>query len=319
MRNFSRSNRFRTALFAAWAGALMLLAMPLMAAAAADNSIEFGVPPWPGERVKAEVATQILDAIGYETKVTDASWAIILQGVAKGDIDADMGIWKPTQNSMVDPLLKDGSVEMVVTNIEDAKYGVVVPQYVCDAGVTSIGDLPSKADKFDSKVYGIEAGNDGNKIVIDAIKKNTYGLSGWELVPSSTAGMLIQAQRAVENHDWIAFLGWKPHWMNIAMDLCYLDDPEMIWGGGSTVHTVANPEFLDTNPSLAQFLENMVVPSTVQSDWIYTYGYKEVPLEQTATNWINDNSKVVKQWLEGVKSADGRPAYEVFKSEYDGG
>lgn len=318
MKDDAQGNRLRTGLFAAWAGVLMLLALPLIAAAA-DNAVEFGVPPWPGERVKAEVATQILDTIGYDASVTNASWIIALQGVASGDLDVDLGIWKPTQNSTVDPMLKKGKVELVAVNIKDAKYDMVVPQYVCDAGVTAIGDLNSKADKFGSKVYGIEAGNDGNQIVIDAINNDVYNLGGWKLVPSSTAVMLIQAQRAYKNHEWIVFLGWKPHWMNIVMDLCYLKDPKKIWGGASTVNTVANPEFLKSHPNVAQFLRNLVIPADVQSNWIYTYSYKEVPLEKTASDWIKANMDRVLQWLEGVQTADGRPAGEVFKAQYDGG
>jgi len=311
----SRNTHCRAGFIAAWAGVLMLLAMPLMAAAA-DHTVKFGAPPWPGEQVKAEVASQILETIGYDVDVMNAGWAIILQGVESGDIDADMGIWKPTQNSMVDPLLKEGAVKMVATNIKDAMYDMVVPQYVCDAGVTSLADLNAHADQFGSKVYGIEAGNDGNEIVLDAIKNNTYDLSGWELVPSSTAGMLAQAQRAVKNHKWIVFLGWKPHWMNIVMDLCYLKDPEQLWGEGSTVHTVANPEFLKANPSLARFLQNMVIPASVQSDWIYTFSYKDTPLEKTASDWIKANMDEVTQWLDGVKTVDGQPAAKVFASEY---
>lgn len=298
---------------AALTGLLMLLAMPA-AWAASDNSITFGVPPWPGERVKAEVASQILETIGYDASAKSAGWAIVLQGVAGGDIDADMAIWKPTQNSLVDPMLKQGKVEMVVTNIKDAKYDIVVPQYVCDAGVTSIGDLHKQAQKFDSKIYGIEAGNDGNKIVKTAIKKDTYNLSGWSLVPSSTAGMLAQAQRAVSRDQWVAFLGWKPHWMNVIMDLCYLKDPKKIWGGASTVHTVANPEFLKNHPNLATFLENMVIPAKVQSDWIYNYGYKKIPKEEVASQWIQSHPDLVAQWLEGVETADGRDAVKVFRN-----
>src|SRR5690625_1824672 len=133
MKHTLRGDRGNTGLLAAWAGALVLLAMP-MVAAAADNEIEFGAPPWPGEQGKAEVASQILEAIGYEASTLNAGWAILLQGVANGDLDADMGIWRPTQNSMVNPFLEKGEVELVVTNIKDAKYAVVVPQYVCEAG-----------------------------------------------------------------------------------------------------------------------------------------------------------------------------------------
>lgn len=312
------NKRLRTGLLAAWAGALMLFALPLVAAAAADNSVEIGVPPWPGERVKAEVVTQILDTVGYEVKVHQISWAIALQGVASGDLDVDLGIWRPTQNSMVNPLLESGDVELVAVNIKDAKYDVVVPQYVCDAGVTSIADLNKQADKFDSKIYGIEAGNDGNEIMIDAIKADTYNLGDWKLVPSSTAGMLAQAQRDYEHEKWIVFLGWQPHWMNIVMDLCYLQDPEEIWGGVSTVNTVSNPAYLESHPNIATFLGNLVIPAAVQSDWIYTYGYNEVSLEKTAGDWIKANTDEVAKWLDGVETPDGKPAAQAFKAAQDG-
>ena len=51
------------------------------------------------------------------------------------------------------------------TNLEGAGYGIVVPQYVADAGVKSLADLGANKDKFDGKFYGIEAGNDGNRII----------------------------------------------------------------------------------------------------------------------------------------------------------
>src|SRR5699024_4820522 len=289
--NDTPENKRRCAgLAAAFTGALLLLVAPLMAAAA-DNSVKFGAPPWPGEQVKAEVVSQILEAVGYDTSVMNAGWDILLQGVANGDIDVDLGIWRPTQNSIVDPMIDSGAVTHVVTNIDDAKYSVVVPQYVCDAGVTSFTDLNDHADQFDAKIFGIEAGNDGNEIMNDAIDDNTYDLAGWTLVPSSTAGMLSEAQRAFDRDEWIAFLGWKPHWMNIVMDLCYLDDPEAIWGGSSSVHTVANPDYIEAHPQLNKFLENMIIPAAVQSDWIYTFGYEEVSLEQTAADWIRANEE----------------------------
>lgn len=318
MQDNSRNIRCKSGFVAAWAGALLLLLMPL-ASMAADDTVSFGVPPWPGERVKAEVASQILETIGYDTDETHTSWNIALRAVASGELDADLGIWLPTQKSMVEPLLKKGAIKLVAVNIKDAKYDMVVPQYVCDAGITSIGDLNSKADKFGHKIYGIEAGNDGNKVVLDAIANDTYNLGGWRLIPSSTAVMLTQAQQAVRNHQWIVFLGWKPHWMNLVMDLCYLKDPKKIWGGNSTVNTVANPEYLESHPNVARFLNNFVLSAKVQSNWIYTFSYKSKPVEQTASNWIKAHMDKVMKWLEGVKTADGRSAAKVFKAEFGSG
>ena len=44
-----------------------------------------------------------------------------------------------------------------------------MPTYVADAGVKSLTDIGKYKDKFDGKIYGIEPGNDGNRIILDMI------------------------------------------------------------------------------------------------------------------------------------------------------
>src|SRR5699024_9810615 len=125
-------------------------------------------------------------------------------------------------------------------------------------------------DKFDHTISGIEVGNVGNKPVIDAIKNNTYDLAGWDLMASSTAGMLAQADKSIADHEWVAFLGWKPHWMNVEFDLKYLKDPLNLWGpdgGKNAIQTVANKAFVEQHPNVARFLKQMDVGAKVQSEW----------------------------------------------------
>ena len=282
------------------------LALAGNALAAAGNKVNLCAPNWPGELVKAEVASQILDAAGYQPKTTQASWIICLKGVADGEVDVDMALWRPTQNSVLDPMLESGKVKLLTTNVKDALYDIVVPDYVYDAGVHSIADIAKHADQFDGKIYGIEAGNDGNELVLEAIRNNQYGLGDMRLVESSEAAMLTQAGNAIKQKRWVAFLGWKPHWMNIIYKLKYLEDPELMWGGTSTVNTVVRPDYVTAQPNLARFFQQMNIPSEVQSSWIYDYGYKEVPLQQVAANWIKANPALVGQWLDGVTSADGQ-------------
>ena len=74
-----------------------------------------------------------------------------------------------------------------------------MPTYVADAGVKSLADIGKHADKFDSKIYGIEPGNDGNRIVLGMIEDAANGLDGFELVESSEAGMLSQAEKAMKS------------------------------------------------------------------------------------------------------------------------
>src|SRR5699024_2928712 len=169
----------------------------------------------------------------------------------EGEPNAYMAVWRPLNNGVIEPLLESGNVVLLNTNVDNAKYNIVVPQYVWDAGVHSIADLDRFADRFEHKIYGIEVGNVGNELVIHASDNDTYDLSGCELVASSTAGMLTQADRRISKNEWVAFLGWKPHWMNVEFDLKYLNDPLNLWGpngGQNAIQTVVNKKFADSHP-----------------------------------------------------------------------
>lgn len=282
------------------------------AVAAGSRNVDFAVPPWPGEIVKAAVARQLLDAIGYNVKVLNLEVAVAMKGIASGDADVDMAVWHPANDPVVGPLLKSGKVDQVAINIPDAKYGMGVPDYVWDAGVHSIGDLHKYAGKFGHKIYGIESGGAGNLLVSKAIQSNEYDLGAFHLVSSSTMGMMSQVTDSIHRHQWIVFLAWRPHWMNVVFKIKYLRDPKLMWGKSSSVATIVNPEFSRTHPNVTRFLKQMYVGAKTQSEWIYKYGYKKVPLDQVASNWIAANTGTVREWLQGVTTADrSGPAFEA--------
>lgn len=288
---------------------VLLIAIALGGAASAQaEPIRLGTPPWPGATVKTEVAAQLLEGIGYESEVVNASTAAIVKSIEQKKVHANLALWRPSQNGILDPAIERGGAIELTANIEGARYQNAVPEYVWDAGVRSLADLQDHADRFDRTFYGIESGNVGNEIVNKAIKNDTYGLSGWEVVPSSTPGMLAQVERAVANDEWVVFLGWQPHWMNIKFDMKYLEDPEGIWGKKSTIYTVVHPDFVDTHPNVARFLEQMVVDKAVQSRWILEYGYNDRAAEDVAREWIAANRDTVDAWLDGVTDASGERA-----------
>jgi glycine betaine/proline transport system substrate-binding protein len=191
-------------------------------------------------------------------------------------------------------------------NLEDVVYQTAVPEYVYEAGVKSMADLYEHADKFNSEIYGIAPGNDGNIIIQNAIDNNTYNLGEWSIRESSTAGMLSSVQRAYNNEEWIAFNGWKPHYMNVLFDLKYLDDPEGIWGENDSVYTVVRNGYQDENPNFYKFLEQFKVTAPIQNKWVDEYQNKDRDPEEVAEEWIANNLDVVNQWVFGVKTTDGR-------------
>src|SRR5690606_35010142 len=128
------------------------------------------------------------------------------------------------------PYLADGSIEVIATNLTGAKYTFAVPSYVAEAGVTDLSDLAEHADRFGRRIYGIEPGNNGNRMILDMIEQDEFGLGGWKLVESSEQGMLSEVGRAIRAEEWIVFLGWEPHPMNTRYEIDYLSGADEFFG-----------------------------------------------------------------------------------------
>lgn len=295
---------------------LLLVAFGLLAPAAAQE-VRFGYVEWPEAVVKTAVVASVLEALGYETSSQSLSVPLVLKGVSTGDLDVFVETWWPSMASMVTPYLDDGSLTVSARNLEGTLYRAAVPTYVYEAGITSLADLAANAERFGGSYYGIEPGNDGNEIMRRAIEADAYGLSGWTLVESSEQGMLAAVERAVRQEEWIVFSGWRPHWMNNAFEMSYLDDPENIWGGEGYVATVANTEYLERNPNLARFFSQVRMTLSDQAGWIDLYGRQGQDPQEVADGWIRGNLATALAWAEGVTATDGEAAARVLRAAFE--
>jgi len=259
--------------------ATLLAALSIAPAMAADEcgEVHFGQVNWTGVSAKTETAAWLLEQAGYETQVSTASLPIMFQGLAREDFDAFTGFWVPTSRSMAREYMKAGDIDIVTKNLAGAKYTVAVTRAAHDGGVRHFSDLAEHIDRFDGRILGIEAGNDGNDIIDQMIGDNAYGMGEFELQPSSEAGMLTEVQRRVDRDQWAAWLAWAPHPMNLNIDLEFLEGGADYWGpnqGGASVYTLARTGYAWHCPNVGQFLEN------------YTYSVEEQ--SQLAGFVIND-------------------------------
>lgn len=281
------------------------------------DTVRFGVPPWPGVTVKSEVASQLLDAMGYRTEQNELAVGVILNGLTSDDIDVYLGGWYPIEREMVEPLVNDDKVVKLTENIEDANSGLVVPEYVHEAGVESVADLAQYRDRFDGEIQGIEAGTGINDAVLAAIDEDKAGLGDWELRESSTSAMLAYADQRIANREWVTFVGWEPHWMNVSYDLYYLKDADDsgVAEIKSTVWTVVPAELQSEDANLYRFLSQYRISIADQNDWIYEYSHEERPADEVASEWIRHHYDTVAQWLEGVTTKAGEPAIDAVKAQ----
>ncbi|MDH4572393.1 ABC transporter substrate-binding protein [Salinicola acroporae] len=301
------------------AAALPLALLTAGSAQADLDEVRLGVSPWPGVTVKTEIAAQLLDAMGYRTEQKELAVGVILNGLANGQLDAYLGNWYPVQQEMTEPLLDSGRLAHAAANISNANSGLVVPSYVHEAGVDSVADLDRFKDRFDGKIQGIEAGTGINDAILEAIAEDKAGLGDWQLQESSTAAMLAFAGQKIADHEWVTFVGWEPHWMNVNYDLYYLKDADDSGVADivSTVWTLVPGDLEQQDANLYRFFSQYQVDIADQNDWVYQYSHEERPADEVASEWIRAHYDTVSQWLDGVTAKDGKPAIDAVKSQLD--
>ena len=281
----------------------------------ADETVNFGTVDWPEAVAKTNVASTIVDALGYQTEVQELGVPTVFQGLDTGDLDVFVEAWFPTMQTNFDEVQ---DVESVTTNLEEATFSVAVNREACEAGVTSHEDLAEFADRFEEggtpTIYGLEPGNDGNQVVLDMIENDQYNLGDWELIESSTNGMLSEVDRRLGDGEWVAWTGWEPHWMNNRYDMCLLEDPEEAWGGQSHVETLVNNEFPEQFPELYTFFEQMVVTPEIQRELIDGIDNSGLSPEEFALQWLRENPQITDNWLAGIEATDGTDGAEALRS-----
>ncbi|MFZ1773011.1 MAG: choline ABC transporter substrate-binding protein [Rhizobiaceae bacterium] len=292
--------------------ALLVSSVLASAASAADaascKAVRFGDVGWTDIQVATGAASVVLEALGYAPEVKTLTVALAFGALKSKDLDIFLGNWMPSQTAEVKPYMDEKSIEVVGANLEGAGYGIVVPQYVADAGVKALTDMGAHKDKFNGKFFGIEAGNDGNRIIGEMIKDPANKLEGFEVVESSEAGMLTEAEKAIKNNEWIAFLGWTPHPVMGEMKLHYLDGMGNSGFGGATVYTNSRVGYVAECPNAGKFFQNLKFSLAMEGAMMGPVLKDGADPKESAKTWLKANPDAVKPWLDGVTTLDGGDA-----------
>lgn len=298
--------------------ALATAALFVSTAQADDQTLDFGVPAWPGITVKTAIAEQLLNPLGYETSTQEIGLQVIYQGIESGDIDAFLGAWLPAQREMFDPRKESGVLIDVANNVDGAQMTLAVPEYLFEDGLQSFADLDDYRDQLDGEIHGFGAGSAASEILNNAIDNDTWGLGDWQLVDTSEVGMLSAARDAISREEPIVWVGWTPHWMNLELPMRYLEDPEDLFGennGESDVLTLLRGDYAEANPNVVTFFEQFTFSAEEQSWMIQAFGQEERDLADVAEQWIVDHPERIEAMLADVTTSDGDPAWPVIEAE----
>ncbi len=290
-------------------------------AAAADPAsckvVNFSDVGWTDITATTAATSVVLEGLGYEPKVQVLSVPVTYASLKNGDVDVFLGNWMPTMEGDLAKYRDEGSVEVLGVNLEGAKYTLAVPTYLAEKGLKDFADIAKFKDELDGKIYGIEPGNDGNRLIQDMIDNDTFGLKGFEVVESSEQGMLAQVKRSQRKKDAVVFLGWEPHPMNANFDLTYLSGGDDVFGpdfGGATVFTNVRKGYASDCPNVGKLLTNQKFSLAMENEIMGAILDDGEEPDEAATAWLKANAGVLDSWLAGVTTLDGGDGAAAVKS-----
>ena len=316
--NGRKRMKFKTALAAIAIAAATIQATPAMSAEAEScSTIRFSDVGWTDITATTAITTVLLKALGYETDIKVLSVPVTYQSLANKDIDVFLGNWMPSMEADLRPFLEDKTVVSTGANLEGAKYTLATNAKGAELGIRNFADIATHKDELDGKIYGIEPGNDGNRLILDMIEKDAFGLSGFNVVESSEAGMLAQVARADKAGEPVVFLGWEPHPMNANFDLTYLEGGDDFFGpnlGGATVYTNTRAGYAAECPNAGKLVTNMKFTLAMENEIMGKILDDGEEPEAAAKAWLKANPDAIGPWLEGVTTKDGGDAMAAVKS-----
>jgi glycine betaine/proline transport system substrate-binding protein len=280
------------------------------------KTVHFADVGWSDIAATTGTASVILKALGYKPDVKILSVPVTFESMKNKDIDVFLGNWMPSMEANIKPYLDNKTVDSLKANLVGAKYTLATNEAGAKLGIKDFSDIAKHAKELDSKIYGIEPGNDGNRLILDMIGKDKFDLKSFTLVESSEQGMLAQVAKFDNASEPIIFLGWAPHPMNTQFKMTYLTGGDEFFGpnfGAANVYTNTRAGYVDECPNVGAFVKNLSFNLDMENQIMKGIADGDEP-QAAAKAWLKKNPDAITPWLAGVKTADGGDAEAAVKS-----
>lgn len=282
----------RTITNAVVAGAVAVgLAMPAMAQD--DKVIQMGTMAWEDLTPITGIAKKVLEDKGYTVEVTEFSeWGIAYAALTKGDVEIMVSqtdyvaqdYWQRNKNRL----------EKIAPVSHGLYQGIAVPSYV---PIDSIEQLKENADKFGSKIVGIEPGSGLMRDTTNAVSE--YGLD-LQLVEGSTAAMTAALKSAADRQEWIAVTIWEPSWMVQKYQTKFLTDPKGVFPPPQSYYWIGQDGFSAENPEAREILASVYVP-LADITAINAAVNDGKTMDDAVADWTASHADLIERW-ENIKS-----------------
>jgi glycine betaine/proline transport system substrate-binding protein len=280
------------------------------------NKVRFSDVGWTDITAVTAMTSNIVKALGYEAETTVLSVPVTFTSMKNKDIDVFLGNWMPSMEADIAPFREDKSVDTIGANLEGAKYTVATNEEGAALGIKDFKDIGAHKAELEGKIYGIEPGNDGNRLLLDMINDAKFKLDGFELVESSEQGMLSEVARHAKEKKPIVFLGWAPHPMNSNFKMTYLTGGDDLFGpnfGGATIYTTTRAGYVAECPNIGKLITNLKFTLDMENVIMGKILNDGQDPEKAALEWLKANPATVDPWLAGVTAKDGSDGLATVK------
>ena len=159
------------------------------------------------------------------------------------------------------------------------------------------------------RITGIEPGAGLMKLTKTAMED--YGLKDSALIQGSSAAMVAELKKAINNKEPIIVTGWSPHWMFSSFDLKYLDDPKGSFGGAEAIHTLVRKGLEQDAPGAYKILDQFAW-ETSEMEAVMVDVADGIDAAKAAEKWIEANPDKVAKWTEGAEQGNGEKINLVY-------
>lgn len=244
------------------------------------------LPAWTDGLSTAYLLADQLGKLGYDVEMEEVVDAgPLYTALASGDVDMYPSAWSEVTHAEYMAEYGD-DIEDLGSYYDGAALTIAVPEYVTE--INSLEDLAANADMFGGQIIGIEPGAGLTGATQDSMMP-AYGLDAYELVTSSTAGMLTALDTAVAAEEPIVVTLWRPFWAYAEWPMKDLEDPQGAMGDTESLHFLGTAGFAEEFPEAAEYIGKIKLDDD-------QYGALEGLV--TSDEWEGDPEGAVDAWLD---------------------
>lgn len=227
--------------------------------------------------------------------------------VADGEADVLLSAWLPDTHA--EYLDRYGErLEDLGPNLTGTRIGLVIPATGVGRqtnalgarprptlAIDSIPELAAQTAAVDGRIVGIDPGAGIMAAAQRALQ--VYDLGELRLLEGSEREMTSALATAIAANRPIVVTGWEPHWMFGRWSLRFLDDPEGVFGGQGSIHTLVRAGLAAEEPAVYRFLGQFRWEPASMSQllvWIEQAGARD-PYVQ-ALRWMQTHRRQVADW-----------------------